>query len=695
MTTAVKKYQIKNLDCANCAMKIEREVQAMEGVRFASLNFATATMHLDTDDLGAVEYLIDQIEPGVILAASAEPQVEANPTVRRELFKLGLSIVLLVFGMLAEDWLHTTPFELGVILVFGVAYLLPGWPVIVSAVRQMRRGNWFDEAFLMVIATGGAIAIGEFSEAVVVMLFYQIGEYVQRRSVERSRHSIQALMHIRPDTANLKQGDEIVEVKPELVMVGAQIVVRPGEKVPLDGLILEGRSQLDTSALTGESVPRSAEAGDQVLAGMINQRGLLTVQVTKPFDQSSVAKLLELVQNAASRKAQTEKFITRFAQIYSPIVVVLALGVAFLPPLLTGADLSAWVYRALVLLVISCPCALVISIPLGYFGGIGGASKRGILVKGANYLDVLADVKTVIFDKTGTLTRGVFKVNQIVPHNGWTEADLLRVTAQAEAQSSHPVAQSIIQAYDPHNLTEQEMVDYEELPGLGIRAQVNGYHVLAGNDALLHQENIEHPCAPVAGTVVHVAVDQQYAGHIIISDELKPDAKEAIAALHKSGVQRVVMLTGDHQAAAAQFAAELGIDEFHADLLPEDKVAKMEAIMAAERTGKVAFVGDGINDAPVLARADVGIAMGAMGADAAIDTADVVLMTDAPSKAAEAIHLGRRTRQIVWQNIALAFIIKGLFIGLGVFGLASMWAAVFADVGVTLLAVFNATRVLK
>ncbi len=695
MTTAVKKYQIKNLDCANCAMKIEREVQAMEGVRFASLNFATATMHLDTDDLGAVEYLIDQIEPGVILAASAEPQVEANPTVRRELFKLGLSIVLLVFGMLAEDWLHTTPFELGVILVFGVAYLLPGWPVIVSAVRQMRRGNWFDEAFLMVIATGGAIAIGEFSEAVVVMLFYQIGEYVQRRSVERSRHSIQALMHIRPDTANLKQGDEIVEVKPELVMVGAQIVVRPGEKVPLDGLILEGRSQLDTSALTGESIPRSAEAGDQVLAGMINQRGLLTVQVTKPFDQSSVAKLLELVQNAASRKAQTEKFITRFAQIYSPIVVVLALGVAFLPPLLTGADLSAWVYRALVLLVISCPCALVISIPLGYFGGIGGASKRGILVKGANYLDVLADVKTVIFDKTGTLTRGVFKVNQIVPHNGWTEADLLRVTAQAEAQSSHPVAQSIIQAYDPHNLTEQEMVDYEELPGLGIRAQVNGYHVLAGNDALLHQENIEHPCAPVAGTVVHVAVDQQYAGHIIISDELKPDAKEAIAALHKSGVQRVVMLTGDHQAAAAQFAAELGIDEFHADLLPEDKVAKMEAIMAAERTGKVAFVGDGINDAPVLARADVGIAMGAMGADAAIDTADVVLMTDAPSKAAEAIHLGRRTRQIVWQNIALAFIIKGLFIGLGVFGLASMWAAVFADVGVTLLAVFNATRVLK
>jgi Cd2+/Zn2+-exporting ATPase len=474
------------------------------------------------------------------------------------------------------------------------------------------------------------------------------------------------------------------------------IVVRPGEKVPLDGDILEGKSLVDTSALTGESVPRTVTPGETVLAGMINQSGLLTVRVTKPFGESSIARILELVENASSKKADTEKFITRFARYYTPVVVFLSLAVAILPPLfIEGATQAQWVYRALVLLVISCPCGLVISIPLGYFGGVGGAAKRGILVKGSTYLDTLAQVKTVVFDKTGTLTQGNFRVTDVVTHNGLKKHQLLELAVQVESQSNHPVAQSIRQAYG-QTVDTSGVQDYEEIAGHGIRATVNGRVVLAGNDRLLHREAIPHDVCVVDGTVAHLAVDGEYSGRIIIADELKEDAVEAIRALHAQGIA-TAMLTGDSQSVADSIAKKLGLDEYRAELLPEDKVEALEAFLhqAKQVKGKVAFVGDGINDAPVIARADVGIAMGGLGSDAAIETADVVIMTDAPSKVAEAVQIAHKTRRIVWQNISLAMAVKALFIALGAIGLATLWEAVFADVGVALLAILNAGRIIR
>ena len=622
---------------------------------------------------------------------------------RRELIPLGISLVLFLVGLIFNQPLHDTPGAIAEYAVLIPAYLISGWSVLTSAGRNILRGKIFDENFLMTIATLGAIAIHELPEGVAVMLFFQIGELFQGFAVGRSRRSIKALLEVRPDTANLIVDGVIREIAPEKIEVGDTIVIKPGEKVPLDGEILSGSSQVDTSALTGESVPRTVRQGETILAGAINQTGSLTVRVTKLFAESSIAKILDLVENASSKKAPTEKFITRFARYYTPVVVFLSLAVAILPPLLIpGATSEQWVYRALVLLVISCPCGLVISIPLGYFGGVGGAAKRGILVKGSTFLDALTDVKTVIFDKTGTLTEGVFQVTQVSPYNGYSEKEILTMAAIAESQSNHPVARSIVEAYDRQitasdmTLTDSDVTDYEEIPGHGISAKVKGMSVLAGNDRLLHRENIEHDTCNVEGTVVHLAIDRKYAGYILISDRIKSDAPRAIARLKKAGVTETVMLTGDNRVVAQSVADKLGLDTYKAELLPEDKVVAIEEyLLKSDKKSKVAFVGDGINDAPVIARADVGMAMGALGSDAAIETADVVLMDDAPSKVAEAIGIARKTHSIVWQNIILAMAVKALFILLGAIGVATLWEAVFADVGVALLAIFNASRILR
>ena len=554
---------------------------------------------------------------------------------------IAITTLLFLIGLIFNEPLHNTPFAVAEYAVLIPAYLISGWRVLSTAGRNILRGRLFDENFLMAIATLGAIAIHELPEAVAVMLFFQIGELFQDYSVGRSRRSIKSLLEVRPDTANLKVDDDIREVSPASVNVGDMILVRPGEKVPLDGEILSGKSQMDTSALTGESMPRSVTAGDTVLSGMINQSGSLTVQVTKPFNESSISRILELVENASSQKADTEKFITRFARYYTPVVVFLSLAVAILPPLFVPeATRSEWVYRALVLLVISCPCGLVISIPLGYFGGIGGAAKRGILVKGSTFLDALTQVNTVVFDKTGTLTKGNFRVTNIIPANGWDQNKLLALAAQVESHSNHPVAQSILQLHG-QSVDESAVQDYEEIAGHGVRARVDGRVVLAGNDRLLHRENIVHDVCRVDGTVAHLAVEGKYAGRIVIADELKEDAAQTIQSLQDQGIT-AAMLTGDSQSVADSVAKKLGLEHYRAELLPEDKVSALEEFLsqAAKRKKKVVFVGDGINDSPVIARADVGMAMGGLGSDAAIETADVVIMTDAPAKVAEAIAPG-------------------------------------------------------
>jgi Cd2+/Zn2+-exporting ATPase len=617
----------------------------------------------------------------------------------QELIPVILVVVLFVGGLIFEEKLHNTPYSIGEYLVFIPAYLLSGWNVLTIAGRNILRGRFFDENFLMTVATLGAVAIHKLPEAVGVMLFFKIGELFQEFAIGRSRQSIKSLLEVRPDYANLKDNGDIKKVSPETVAVGDIILVKPGEKIPLDGEIIDGNSQIDTSALTGESVPRTVKVGETVLAGTINQTGVLTVKVTKVFGESSISRILELVENARSKKAETEKFISKFASYYTPFVVFASLAVALIPPLFisgaTNADRFLWVYRALVLLVISCPCGLVISIPLGYFGGIGGAAKRGILVKGSTFLDTLTAVKTVVLDKTGTLTKGVFQVAQIVPQNGFSQTELMAIAAKVESQSNHPVAKSILEAYGP-KIDSSDVKDYEEIAGHGIRAKLNNQIVLAGNDRLLHRENIAHGVCNAEGTIVHLAVDNRYAGYILIADELKEDAVQAIRDLKKQGVERIVMLTGDNQAVADSVAKKLGLDSYLAELLPEGKVEAIEKLIGQSKKGdKIVFVGDGINDAPVLARADVGIAMGGLGSDAAIETADVVIMADAPSKVAEAIQIARKTHNIVWQNIIFAMLVKGIFIALGAFGLATMWEAVFADVGVALAAIFNATRVLK
>ncbi|AIQ15627.1 cadmium transporter [Paenibacillus sp. FSL H7-0357] len=609
---------------------------------------------------------------------------------RKILLRLGAGGILAAAGM----FLPVSGFP--ELLIFLAAYFIVGGEVVWSAARNIVRGQVFDENFLMALATIGAFAIGEYPEGVAVMLFYQVGELFQGLAVNRSRRSITALMDIRPEFAFLKEGEKLRKVSPEEVAVGDIIVIKPGEKVPLDGTILEGSAMMDTSALTGESVPRSAEPGAQVLSGFINRNGVITVQVTQTFGESAVSKILELVQNASSNKAKTENFITKFARAYTPVVVITALLLAVLPPLfISGATFSDWIYRALVFLVISCPCALVVSIPLGFFGGIGAASRNGILVKGSNYLEALNDVKIVVFDKTGTLTKGQFKVTGIFPAEGIAESGLLRLAAYAESHSPHPIAESIRSAYGA-DIPGEAIADYNEISGHGIAVTVEGRAVLAGNARLMEREGISSGTPEVSGTIVHIAVDKQYAGYLVISDEVKDDSLQAIRKLKALGIRKTVMLTGDASSVAEAVGRQLGIDEIHAELLPQHKVEAVERLEKEKsQREKIIFVGDGINDTPVLARADVGIAMGGLGSDAAIEAADIVIMTDEPSKIAEAIGIAKRTRSIVWQNIIFALAVKAIFLLLGAFGIATMWEAVFSDVGVTVLAVLNSIRALQ
>ena len=579
------------------------------------------------------------------------------------------------------------------LLAFLVPYLVIGWDILWKAIRNILHGQVFDENFLMAIATVGAFCIGEYPEAVAVMLFYQVGELFQSYAVGRSRRSIAALMDIRPDYANIERDGKLVQVDPEQIAVGEQIVVKAGEKVPLDGVVLDGSSFIDTAALTGESLPRSVEPGDDVVSGCINQTGLLHIQVTKPFGESTVSKILDLVENAGSNKARAENFITKFAKYYTPCVVIGALLLALIPPLF-DMQWSRWIGQALIFLVISCPCALVISVPLSFFGGIGGASKCGILVKGGNYMEVLAKTEVVVFDKTGTLTKGVFNVTVIHPDK-ISQSQLLELAAIAESYSEHPVARSIREAYG-QEIDMSRLSDVHELSGRGVCAVIDGRKICVGNDKLMEENGVTwHPCHHV-GTTVHVEIDGTYAGHIVISDEIKEDAAQAVRELKKQGVQKTVMLTGDAQAVGESVGKQLGLDEVYTQLRPGGKVERVEVLLQQKSAkGKLAFVGDGINDAPVLSRADVGIAMGAMGSDAAIEAADIVLMDDRPSQIAKAVQISRKTLRIVRQNIIFALTVKAVFLVLGAIGLANMWEAVIADVGVSVLAIINAMRALK
>ena len=580
-------------------------------------------------------------------------------------------------------------------LLFMIPYLIVGWDIIYRAVRNISHGQVFDENFLMCIATFGALGVKEYSEAVAVMLFYQVGEFFQSLAVKRSRKSISDLMDICPDSATVKRNGVLQVVSPESVAVGEIIVVKPGEKIPLDGIVVDGESMLDTKALTGESVPRSIRKGDEALSGCINQSGLLTLKVTKSFGESTVSKITDLVENASARKAPTENFITTFARYYTPVVVGMAAVLAIIPPLVLGGGWSEWLRRGFVFLIVSCPCALVISIPLTFFGGIGAASKRGVLVKGSNYLEALNKVSVVVFDKTGTLTKGVFEVANIIPAAGYQKEQVLEYAAQAESYSNHPIAKSILATYGKP-IDQKQFSGFEEISGHGISVMVQGKKVLAGNSKLMESEKIAYAACDAAGTKFYVAADGSYVGCILIADEVKPDSKCAIAELKKIGVEKTVMLTGDDERIGKSVADELGLDAYYAQLLPDQKVEKLEMLDKQKRQGsKLAFVGDGINDAPVLARADVGIAMGGFGSDAAIEAADVVLMTDEPSKLVEAIDVAKATKRIVMQNIVIALGIKSVFLVLGALGMAGMWEAVFGDVGVTIIAVLNAMRILK
>lgn len=695
-----KTLYLLGLCCGDCAQKIEASVGRIEGVKSVNLDFVSQKLTIEAVDRRELPSIIRQaskialdIEPAITISYTGQkPAAETAGTFRKWAYRIALSVGAALFAVgAAFDFGHP-----GELIVFLLSYLLIGGEVVFRALKNSSKGQVFDENFLMSVATVGAFAIGEYPEGVAVMLFYQVGEAFQRLAVNRSRKSISALMDIRPDFANLKVGNDLFKVTPEEVGIGDTIVVKPGEKVPLDGNVIEGVSALDTSALTGESLPRDVEPGSEVLSGSINKNGVLTIAVSKEFGESTISKILDLVQNASSKKAPTENFITKFARYYTPVVVFAAIALAVIPPLtIPGAVFSDWLYRALAFLVVSCPCALVISIPLSFFGGIGGASKNGILVKGSNYLEALNHVDTIVFDKTGTLTKGIFKVTQTVGVNGWEERELLSLAAHAESFSNHPIALSIQKAYG-QPIETQRLTEQEEIPGQGIRVKVDGKTVLAGNGKLMDAAGIVWQKADSLGSIVYLAVDGVYAGYIVISDELKPDSKQAIRELKALGVNNTAMLTGDSRAVGESIAHEIGLDAAYTELLPHQKVEQLEQLEQRKKSrGKLVFVGDGINDAPVLARADIGIAMGALGSDAAIEAADVVLMTDEPSKIVSAIRVARKTRAIVWQNILFAMGVKVVLLGLSALGMATMWEAVFGDVGVTVIAILNAMRAMK
>jgi len=706
---------IEGLDCPNCAAKVERKINTLEGIKEATVDFLGKKIVVLADEISENELVeliqteVDKIEDGVkvfvpkVQAGESSSEEEDTGKIKKKLLIGG---ILFVLGIFVPKTLFIPK-----LAVFLVSYLVIGGDVLLSAFKNILNGQVFDENFLMAIATIGAFVIGEYPEGVAVMLFYQLGELLQGIAVNNSRKSIVSLMDIRPDYANIKVGEGIKKVSPEEIKVGEIIVVKPGEKVPLDGKIVKGASTFDTSALTGESLPREAKAGDDVLSGFINKNGLIEIQVAKVFSESTVSKILYLMENAGSKKSKTENFITKFARYYTPAVVITALIVAIFPPLLIqGATFSDWIYRALIFLVVSCPCALVISIPLGFFGGIGGASRHGILIKGTNYLEVLNNLESIVMDKTGTLTKGIFKVTEVNAENNikinnfennkteLTKPLLLKYAAHIEKFSNHPIAQSIVAEYENSvsKVDENVVKDFEEISGFGIKVNINNHQFLAGNSKLMNLENITFDKKENLGTAIYLAADGKYIGNILISDEVKEDSARAIKGMKENGVKEIVMLTGDNEAIGKNIAEKLGIDKVFTELLPNEKVEKLEEIYKTKsEKGKVAFVGDGINDAPVLARADLGIAMGGAGSDAAIEAADVVIMNDEPSKIVTAIKIAKKTKEIVWQNITVAFAIKIVVMALGLFGDATMWEAVFADVGVALLAVLNATRVLR
>ena len=609
---------------------------------------------------------------------------------KKRAIKIIISLILFIFAMVIK-------LENEIInnIIFVISYLIVGFEILKKAIRNILRGKVFDENFLMSVATIGAFAIGEYPEAVAVMLFYQIGELFQSYAVDKSRKSIASLMDIRPDYANVYREGNIETVNPEEVKIGETIVIKPGEKIPLDGKIIEGKTTLDTKALTGESLPREVSEGDEVLSGCINLNGMIKIEVTKEFGESTVSKILDLVENASSKKSKSENFITKFAKYYTPTVVIIALILAIVPPLvIQGATFSDWIYRALSFLVVSCPCALVISIPLSFFGGIGGASKRGILIKGSNYLEALSNTEIAVFDKTGTLTKGVFEVQEVKSVDISNE-ELLKIAAYAENYSNHPISKSIKQAYNKP-IDEKEIINSEELSGLGIVAKIGEKNVLVGNEKLMQEKQIEFKKCNKIGTILYIAIDGKYAGYILIADKIKDDAKQTIEELKKNDIKQTIMLTGDKKEVGESVAKEVGIDKVYTELLPTDKVQKVEELLKTKSPkGKLAFVGDGINDAPVLTLADIGIAMGGLGADSAIEAADIVIMTDEPSKIIKAIKLSKKTMRIVKENIVFAIFIKILVLVLTAFGLSTMWEAVFADVGVSIIAIINALRVLK
>lgn len=737
---------LNGLDCANCANKIETKVNKINGVKEATVNFSTTLLiaeikeeSLKDEIINEIKSIVKKLEPdvkveeklnntviknttseckgsccstsfenGEVKKCTEKTKINKNET-HNHTHSNGLSennagvieyikenIMLIIGTLIYLVALAYNGNNNSVsIILFIASYLVIGGEVILTALKNITNGEIFDENFLMSIATIGAFFIGEYPEAVAVMLFYQIGEVFQGYAVNKSRKSISSLMNIRADYANVLRSNNEVKVSPEDVSLNEVILIKPGERVPLDGVVLSGESFLDTSALTGESVPREIKAGDEILSGEINNSGVLKVRVTKEYGESTVARILELVENASNKKAPTEKFITKFSKIYTPIVVLVAVLVAIIPPIfIKGAVFSEWLYKALSLLVVSCPCALVVSIPLGFFSGIGAASKKGVLVKGGNYLEALKESEIIVFDKTGTLTKGVFKVTSINAKN-ISKDELLEITALGEANSNHPIAVSIAEAYGK-KINKNEIESYKEVAGHGVEAIIRGKNVLLGNSKLMIKNNIFYDKVNTIGTIVHIAINSEYKGNIIISDEIKENVKEAIVELKNAGIKKTVMLTGDSKEVAEKVANDIGIDEVYSELLPSDKVNKLEEVLNKKvGNGKVLFVGDGINDAPVLARADIGIAMGGVGSDAAIEAADVVLMKDKIESISDAIRISRKTNKILWQNIIFSLFIKVVVMILVVAGLTNMWAAVFADVGVTLLAVLNSMRIIR
>lgn len=699
---AKKEFILEGLNCANCANKIEKKTRDINGVDSATMDFISKKLKVqiksdnNSDKISnEIKTIVNELEPHVrviekeSLSHSHEHDHSHGNVEKSQVAKIILAVILYLIPIILKLEGSSR------FILFFVSYIVVGGEILLRAARNISKGQIFDENFLMALATIGAFAIGEYPEGVAVMLFYQIGELFQDMAVGHSRKSIKSLLDIRPDYANLKEGESIRKVEPAEVKVGDYIIVKPGEKIPLDGIVIEGNSTVDTSNITGENVPRSISSGDSVLSGFVNNQGLLTIEVSKEFGESTVSKILDLVENASGKKAPTENFITVFARYYTPIVVISALVIAFIPPLLFNLSLSDWIYRALIFLVISCPCALVISIPLGFFGGIGGASKTGILIKGGNYLEALNQVDTIVMDKTGTLTKGVFKVAEIEAVEDFTEDEVLEYAAFGEAFSNHPIGKSIIEAYGK-DIDNKSIENYKEISGKGIKAEINGDEIIVGNKRIFEDEGISVEDKKSFGTIVYVSKNNKYIGNIIISDEIKEDAKETISQFKELGIKETIMLSGDNKLVANEVGKSLGIDGVYGELLPQDKVSILEKIMDEKgREGKVAFVGDGVNDAPVLARADVGIAMGGLGSDAAIEAADIVIMTDEPKKISTGIKISKRTKKIVTQNIIFALGVKLIVLILGAFGIATMWEAVFADVGVSIIAILNSMRALK